>query len=171
MLSFVLHGGEISRPGVTAMRIVPPLQELEDGHSCLGLRPEPFDRAARIRGSRRSSRTSRCRSSPRPSPSRGGHRFPCTVFRRRSRCAASLVRMVDDRGGTAAPHPVWFYAHLGPTPPPLDKLCPDLAGSPETDHRLMAAALCPGPQPCGMRLEPHQGRGPGEFRPRQSPHT
>ena len=42
MFPFVLHGGEISRPGETAMRIVPPFQELEDGHSRLGLRLEPL---------------------------------------------------------------------------------------------------------------------------------
>ena len=46
------------------------------------------DQAVRIRGSRRSSRTSHCRSNPRPIRWRGARRRPGIACRRRARCTA-----------------------------------------------------------------------------------
>jgi hypothetical protein len=41
ILFFILHGGKIVEPGVTAMRVVPGFDEREDSHSCFDLGLEP----------------------------------------------------------------------------------------------------------------------------------
>ena len=104
MLSFVLRGGEISRPRVTAMRIVPPLQELEDSHSCLGLRPEPLAIEQLAFQGREEALAHRVVVAVAGRFHRGADTGFLAPFSEGDRgVLASLVGMLDDCGETAAP--------------------------------------------------------------------
>ena len=84
-------GDSVVERRMPARRVVPALDEVEDRRA--GPRPAcaaSRGRAARTRASRRSSRTSRCRSNRRPSPSRAGRAPRGTAGRTRSPCTGSL---------------------------------------------------------------------------------
>src|SRR3990172_8845362 len=103
MFPFVLHGGDISRPGVTAMRIVPPFQELEDRHSRLGLRPEPLAVEQFALQRREEALAQSVVVTVAGRPHRGTDTGFLASFPEGDRgVLASLVGMMDDRRGTAA---------------------------------------------------------------------
>src|SRR3990170_5165244 len=81
---------------------------------------------------------------------------PRKSFGSLKRCADTSLA-VSRSSGTVTDHTGQRVSRHGC--PPARKSC------------RVAAALCPRPQPRGMRLEPHQVRELGELRSRLSPHT